>query len=491
MKKLYFLLLAASVVAASANAQDTSIPDAFDCEEAYWISYMLRDEPYVVQPSSMIVYRLQGDTVAFGETWQMMHSCYIQAKDIRTMHLDVRSLEYGAEGTVALMRKDGDKVFCVVLRPEGFFFETYVVPDTPFLLYDFGAESGETFYSAQTTFGSYEEGIGMVVTKEKKDFMGIERTVINDKFAEGIGCLMCSPLGHLQMYTTGENPHLLSCIVDGQLIYEDCPDYAVWLGGKEPCLKLWYDMIATNFYSINNGNAWVIGRVADGKVLSSYEIKKNANTDVFHSDLLPDKNLFITRSVIFRDNSSFEEFPDLATITIDGATRTLYDFGLGVGEVFDNGVVRLTVTDVDTAYFEGYERRVLTMDSGERWIDGIGSTRGLLAPATEPTDEYEEVLLSCRSGDVVMYVNPVYGSGIDERHAATASAYVSDGVLHVTATTVGEHSVSIVAMDGTEVVRTAFAGTSQSLQLPDLPRGVYAIIVADGGEVACRVKVVL
>ena len=131
------------------------------------------------------------------------------------------------------------------------------------------------------------------------------------------------------------------------------------------------------------------------------------------------------------------------------------------------------------------------MDSGEQWIDGIGSTRGLLAPVTEPTDEYEEVLLSCRSGDVVMYVNPVYGSGIDERHAATASAYVSDGVLHVTAATAGEHSVSVVAMDGTEVVRTAFAGTSLSQQLPVLPHGVYAIIVADGGEVACRVKVVL
>ena len=110
---------------------------------------------------------------------------------------------------------------------------------------------------------------------------------------------------------------------------------------------------------------------------------------------------------------------------------------------------------------------------------------------TEPTDEYEEVLLSCRSGDVVMYVNPIYGSGIDGQLAPTARAYVSDGVLHVTAATAGEHSVSVVAMDGSEVMRTTFAGTSLSQQLPVLPRGVYAIIVADGGEVACRVKVVL
>ena len=148
----------------------------------------------------------------------------------------------------------------------------------------------------------------------------------------------------------------------------------------------------------------------------------------FHSDMLPGKDVVITKPVLGRNgDDGVQRFTDLATITIDGETRDLYDFGLDVGEVFDNGVVRLEVTAVDTAYFEGYERRVLTMDSGEQWIDGIGSTRGLLAPVTEPTEEYEEVLLSCRSGDVVMYVNPVYGSGIDERYAATASAYVSDG----------------------------------------------------------------
>lgn len=459
--------------------------DAFDCEEAYWISYINHgDTPgYLVQPSSMVVYRLQGDTVAFGETWQMMHSCYIQAKDIRTMHLDVRSLEYGAEGTIALIRKDGDKVFCVVLRPEGFFFETYVVPDTPFLLYDFGAESGETFYSAQTTFGSYEEGIGMVVTKEKKEFMGIERTVINDEFAEGIGCLICSPLGHLQMYTTGEDPHLLSCIVDGQLIYEDCPDYAPWLGGKEPCLKLWYDMIAPNSYSLTNGNAWIIGRVADGKVMSTYEISRQADviyTDIFHSDLLPGQDLVITKPVILRDNSSFEAFPDLATITIDGVTRDLYDFSLGVGDTFDNGVVHLTVTAVDTAFIEGYERRILTMDSGEQWIDGIGSTRGLLASVTEPTDEYEEVMLSCRSGDVVMYENPVYGNGI----AATASQngahiYAADGVLHVEMAAEGDYRIGIYDMAGTEVTTVAFTGQTLSHPLTGVPHGVYAVSVSD------------
>ena len=497
MKKLYFLLLAASVVASSANAQDTSIPDAFDCQEACWVSYLSHgDTPdYLVDPSMVVVYRLQGDTTAYGETWQVMRSCVMDAMDLRTINLDAGNLDYDANGAIALTRKDGEKVYCVVLNPSGFVHETYVAAGEPFLLYDFGAGAGETFYSAPTADVQDEHGSGVVETAGKEEFLGVERTVINGAFAEGIGSLQCSPLGHLQMYVTGENPHLLSCVADGQLIYEDCPDYAPWLSGLNPCLKLCYDMIAPTSYTVTGGNTWVIGRVSDGKVVSTYEINRTAGvieTDVFNSDVSPDKYVVITKpAAVMGGNDAAGKSIDLATITIDGVTRDLYDFGLDVGDTFDNGVVHLTVTAVDTAFVEGYERRILTMDSGEQWIDGIGSTRGLLAPVTEPADGYEEVLLSCRSGDVVMYVNPVYGSGIEGQLAPTARAYVSDGVLHVTAATAGEHSVSVVAMDGSEVVRTAFAGTSLSLQLPDLPRGVYAIIVADGGEVACRVKVVL
>ena len=495
MRKITFFVMAA-VAVLTATAQD-NVPDAFDCQEAYWVSYLsYGDTPgYLVDPSMLVVYRLHGDTTAYDETWQVMRSCVIDPSDVRNISLDADSLDYAANGAIALMRKDGGKVYCVVLNPSGFVYETYVTAGEPFLLYDFGAGVGETFYSAPTAEVDDDYGSGVVMTREKEVFLGVERTVINGSAAEGIGCLQCSPLGFLQMYLTGENPHLLSCIVDGQPVYEYCSDYAPWLGGVAPCLKLSYDMIAPTSYTVTGGNTWVIGRVAEGKVVSTYEINRPADviwTQVFHSDMLPGKDVVITKPVLGRNgDDGVQRFTDLATITIDGETRDLYDFGLDVGEVFDNGVVRLEVTAVDTAYFEGYEHRVLTMDSGEQWIDGIGSTRGLLAPVTEPTEEYEEVLLSCRSGDVVMYVNPVYGSGIDERYAATASAYVSDGTLHVTATTTGEHTVSIVAMDGTEVVRTAFAGTELSLQLPDLPHGVYAVTVSGGGEVECRAKVVL
>lgn len=486
MKKLYFLLLAASVVAASANAQDTSIPDAFDCEEAYWVSYLSHgDTPdYLVDPSMVVVYRLQGDTTAYGETWQVMRSCVMDAMDLRTINLDAGNLDYDAIGAIALTRKDGEKVYCVVLNPSGFVHETYVAAGEPFLMYDFGAGAGETFYSAPTAGVQDEHGSGVVETTGKEEFLGVERTVINGAFAEGIGSLQCSPLGHLQMYVTGENPHLLSCVADGQLIYEDCPDYAPWLSGLNPCLKLCYDMIAPTSYTVTGGNTWVIGRVSDGKVVSTYEINRTAGvieTDVFNSDVSPDKDVVITKpAAVMGGNDAAGKSIDLATVTIDGVTRDLYDFSLGVGDTFDNGVVRLTVTAVDTAFVEGYERRILTMDSGEQWIDGIGSTRGLLAPVTEPTDEYEEVLLSCRSGDVVMYENPVYGNGI----AATASQngahiYAADGVLHVEMAAEGDYRIGIYDMAGTEVTTVAFTGQTLSHPLTGLPHGVYAVSVSD------------
>ena len=441
-----------------ANAQDMGKPDAFDCDEAYWVTSI---EPEVNAVSlTLAVYRSFGDTIVGGRQWKKMHSCIMSSTDIRTTGFYFDELDFGSE-CVGLTRKDGDKVYGIVLDPYGFVheasFECKVGEEI--LLYDFD----ETY--------SYGSDI----------FCGVERKLFHSPLgtaAEGIGDLYSGPFGPVQMVTTGfNNPNLRLCIVDDEVI---CNSGGRMIGDYMTRLKYCYDMIMPTSYTVDGGNTWVVGRVEDGRVVSTYQIDQKFDRE---------DGIFALSS---GETFSVDKWnTDLATITIDGATRTLYDFGLGVGEVFDNGVVRLTVTDVDTAYFEGYERRVLTMDSGERWIDGIGSTRGLLAPVTEPTDEYEEVLLSCRSGDVVMYVNPIYGSGIDGQLAPTARAYVSDGVLHVTAATAGEHSVSVVAMDGSEVMRTTFAGTSLSQQLPVLPRGVYAIIVADGGEVACRAKVVL
>lgn len=459
-----FLLALAVVTTVTAIAQDNKKTDAFDCDTAYWVTSMASDYEVAYTTPIVTVYRLAGDTVVDGLVWKKMYSCIMLPTEIMTTRLYFDELDFG-DGCVGLTRKDGERVYGIVMNPEAF-----VHPAEQ-------CEVGEQVLLYDFTEATHTE-----------IFCGIERKVY-DGVAEGIGDLHGGPFGPVQLVATGANPNLRQCIVDDETIFD-----AGWVDRFDQ-LKYCYDMLNHTTYSYNYGTAWVVGRLVDGRLVSTYEISRPAGDwfgFTFYSDLFPDQEIRIYKPYEFRnDKGVIERHPDKAVCTIDGATRTLYDFGLGVGEVFDNGVVRLTVTDVDTAYFEGYERRVLTMDSGERWIDGIGSTRGLLAPVTEPTDEYEEVLLSCRSGDVVMYVNPIYGSGIDGQLAPTARAYVSDGVLHVTAATAGEHSVSVVAMDGSEVMRTTFAGTSLSQQLPVLPRGVYAIIVADGGEVACRVKVVL
>ena len=470
MRKITFFVMAA-VAVLTATAQD-NVPDAFDCQEAYWVSDFYPDE--LPMQVSVIIYHSKGDTVYDGEEWQKVYGCEVTQDDFRTLRLALDTYDYSLFG---LTRKDGDKVYGVVLSDDlGDSFNE----GASFLLYDFGADIGtEVTYPGDIwspMMGDYayiaEKGVETIYGYERR-WYSIGRLY---NCVEGVGeALIRGPFGVLFGITTGQNPHLLSCIVDGKTIFgvEDVVSLHA--------LKYYYDPFIAQVDGASS--IWTVGRVEGGKVMSTYTVVRggsywNATWECSASQQ------FESLDIEKRDT-------DLATIIIDGATRDLYDFGLDEGEVFDNGIVRLEVTNVDTAYFEGYERRVLTMDSGEQWIDGIGSTRGLLAPVTEPTEEYEEVLLSCRSGDVVMYVNPVYGSGIDERYTATATAYVSDGSLHVTSATAGEHTVSIVTMDGTEVVRTAFAGTELSLQLPDLPHGVYAVTVSGGGEVECRAKVVL
>ena len=462
MKKLYFLLLAASVLAGSANAQDTSIPDAFDCEEAYWVT-SIEDEVNAVSPL-LSVYRSFGDTVVDGEHWKKMHSCLMSATaDIRTTRLYFNDLNYGNE-CVGLTRRDGDKVYGIVLDPNGFVHPTLE------------CEAGETKvlydFDASYSFGS-------------ETFCGVERKLFYTPLgsaADGIGELESGPFGPLQLVTTGHNnPFLRLCIVNGEVIYK----YGgVMIGDYLSQLKFCYDMIMPTSYLFDGKNAWVIGQVNEGRIVSTYQIDAGLGRgDGSLLFTLPSGKTF----TVDKWNS------DLATITIDGVTRDLYDFSLGVGDTFDNGVVHLTVTAVDTAFIEGYERRILTMDSGEQWIDGIGSTRGLLAPVTEPTDEYEEVLLSCRSGDVVMYENPVYGNGI----AATATQngahiYAADGVLHVEMAAGGEYRVGIYDMASTEVMAVAFTGQTLSHPLTGLPHGVYAVSVSDSnGNAVGHSKVVI
>lgn len=199
MKKLYFLLLAASVVAGSANAQDTSIPDAFDCEEAYWVT-SIEDEVNAVSPL-LSVYRSFGDTVVDGEHWKKMHSCIMSATaDIRTTRLYFNDLNYGNE-CVGLTRKDGDKVYGIVLDSNGFVHPTLE------------CEAGETkvLYDFDASYSFRSE-----------TFCGVERKLFYTPLgsaADGIGELESGPFGPVQLVTTGHNnPFLRLCIVNGEVI---------------------------------------------------------------------------------------------------------------------------------------------------------------------------------------------------------------------------------------------------------------------------------
>ena len=438
--------------------------DAFDCEEAYWVSEFYPDERPM--QLSMIIFQSKGDTVYDGEVWQKVYGCEVTQDDFRTLRLELDTYDYSLFG---LTHKDGDKVYGVVLLD--YFVDYhggYFNDGEPFLLYDFRDEKG-TEITYPGALWPYTEGdMAMEVSGTvEEEFYGITRRAYScDLYhcVEGIGEIdYLGPFGVLFSISTGQNPHLLSCIIDGKAVFGE-PDVVSSHG-----LKYYYDLFIAQ--ADGASSTWTIGRVEGGKVASTYTVMRVSGflDDKWECGASQYAGMYIDKW-----NS------DLATITINGVTRDLYDFGLDVGDTFDNGVVHLTVTAVDTAFVEGYERRILTMDSGEQWIDGIGSTRGLLAPVTEPTDEYEEVLLSCRSGDVVMYENPVYGNGI----AATASQngahiYAADGVLHAEMAADGDYRIGIYDMAGTEVTTVAFTGQTLSHPLTGLPHGVYAVSVSD------------
>lgn len=464
MRRILLLSLLVAAPLSFVAAQD-NVPDAFDSDTAYWVTSIESEYESPYAAPIVTAYRSCGDTVVFGLTWKKMYSCILSPTDVKTTRLYFNELDFGNE-CVGLTRKDGDVVYGVVLNPDGFVRQAGMCESgVQVQLYDFSGEF------------------------PTEDFCGFERKVYYYA-AEGIGDLLNGPFGPVQLVVASQNPHLRLCISDGITIFED---NGMTDGYTE--LKLCYDMLNHTIYSYDNETVWRIGRVADGVVVSTYDISRSASQwygNIFYSDALPVQEFLIDKPVIEWDGSHADIFTDLATVTIDGATRDLYDFGLDVGDVFDNGVVRLEVTAVDTAFFEGYERRILTMDSGEQWIDGIGSTRGLLATVTELTDEYEEVLLSCRSGDVVMYENPVYGNGITATATQNgAHIYAADGVLHVEMAAEGDYRIGIYDMAGTEVTTVAFTGQTLSHPLTGLPHGVYAVTVSDSnGNAVGHSKVV-
>ena len=476
MKKYLFTLMFVLFGASAVIGQETKAPDAFDCEEAYWITEMPHEA--IAFPSRLMVYRLCNDTVIDGKIWKKMYSHQIEFSDIKTMTPDVKGLDYG--DPVGCIHNDEGKIYGMVLNPLGFMYFTFVEEKSPVLLYDFSKEVGDSvgIYDLYENSDTYGE-----VISYSKMYSGIwngyERKYYTHygELVEGIGHIYNGPFGPVQEMVAGDNPILHWCSADGVDIYG-----ALINERYKYVYDLFYDPY---LYSISylefpySSSKWVVGRVKDDKVIETYTLSLNSQKLV--SSLHPTEKKVLSYAMEF-----YEPSGKLYCRTGD-VQHLLYNFKMKVGETFDNGTKSMTVTSVDTMMIEGFERPVLTFDNGEQWIDGLGSTRGLLSPVTEDSEEYEEVLLSCVAGETVMYVNPEYGSGINETEYLKSEIRLNGTVLEITAPEDASHIVSVYDAGGNAVVRKTFDGAEYTLSVSSLQQGVY-IVTVDG--IACG-KIVL
>lgn len=469
MKKYLFTLMFVLFGASAVIGQETKAPDAFDCEEAYWITEMPHEA--IAFPSRLMVYRLCNDTVIDGKIWKKMYSHQIEFSDIKTMTPDVKGLDYG--DPVGCIHNDEGKIYGMVLNPLGFMYFTFVEEKSPVLLYDFSKEVGDSvgIYDLYENSDTYGE-----VISYSKMYSGIwngyERKYYTHygELVEGIGHIYNGPFGPVQEMVAGDNPILHWCSADGVDIYG-----ALINERYKYVYDLFYDPY---LYSISylefpySSSKWVVGRVKDDKVIETYTLSLNSQKLV--SSLNPTEKKVLSYAMEF-----YEPSGKLYCRTGD-VQHLLYDFKMQVGDTFDNGIKSMTVTSVDTLMIEGFERPVLTFDNGEQWIDGIGSTYGLLSPITESSDEYDEVLLSCVADSTVMYVNPKYGSGISDTAVSGSSVRMNGTELEISAPSYTSHAVTVYDTDGRAVSQYTFDGQSGTMSLASLPHGVY-IVVVDGG----------
>lgn len=471
--KNYLLTLFFSLSACAAvSAQESKLPDAFNCEEGCWLNG--RPDEFYIFPETIEAYRMFNDTVIDGKVWKKLYLYPMGYDEFRTTNIDFSSFNYG--DAVGCLRYDNGKIYGMVLDNDRLW--TFAKEKTPIILYDFSKEVGDVvemydWFEGSDTYGKVVDYVEM----SKDIFYGYERKCyfIN---VEGLGSLYRGPFGCVKEGVTGYDHILMSCSADGEVIYQS---KSLPVEILKYAYDLLYNSLGLGYY---DDAKWVVGRIKDDKVMETYTLKKYK--DDGHQYVVSSSEPAIKKYIDYGSKSYGE--PDGKVYCKIGKTEhLLYDFNLKEGETFDNGIRRMTVTSVDTLIVEGFERPVLTFDNGEQWIEGLGSTSGMLSPITEENPEYDEVLLSCSAGGTLMYSNPKYGSSINAVEAVRSTISLHGTMLEVRASSVSQHTVVLYDAGGTAVMQQTFDGQEGALSLSSLQSGIY-IVVVDG--LACG-KIVL
>lgn len=180
----------------------------------------------------------------------------------------------------------------------------------------------------------------------------------------------------------------------------------------------------------------------------------------------------------------------------------IYDFSLNIGDTIHSnspyGYLSYqtnTISDIDTIELENnqFRRRFRINDTGEYWIEGIGSNRGLFYPITESLIGTANDLLCFKQNDTIIYLN---NPECDKCFCSLATAileitkksnilkiYPNPGTSEIFIEPPFEKGLSTINMYNSNgnLINTINASSFPiKLKIKDLPFGIYFIRVIRG-----------
>ncbi len=183
----------------------------------------------------------------------------------------------------------------------------------------------------------------------------------------------------------------------------------------------------------------------------------------------------------------------------------LYDFNLSIGDTvppsplnFNGNFVNI-VTDIDTVFLGGVNRKRFKLDScwfeQLYYIEGIGSTYGLLSPTMCPFEGFYN--LQCFTNNSL----PVYPNSTTscssvianiesvETHQFSISPNPTSGALFIT-TTLDSYDISVFNSLGQIIQKKKNHSNSTFLDISNLPEGVYLIQFSDNNNVLYKETII-
>ncbi|HOF15280.1 MAG TPA: T9SS type A sorting domain-containing protein [Bacteroidales bacterium] len=236
------------------------------------------------------------------------------------------------------------------------------------------------------------------------------------------------------------------------------------------------------------------------------------------SDTLIHTNTY--KKVIYSEDTSFNRMEHIGYIREennqlyyrDKTTQQeglLYDFNLMVGDTIhvvnyflNSTSFTLNLIRIDSILINGQQVRKFVFDNtSEYWIEGIGSSFGLLNVGYRDTTSCEYNLICCKKGEYV-YLNPNY-SDCDFETNSIKSIKINDvhyniypnpvnnyAILKISKCNISEFYFEIFNLLGIKVYQKYFYNDECKIDISSLNNGIYIYVITNNKIIIGKGKIV-